>query len=343
VLNKDSSEKLVQASKNIANLNKKNAEILPELKKIKYYIEHSIERCIFYKPPFDAFERKGVIDAFLEFRNRPDFNQCFLNLMAGLDDESRKTLVRFHRRIELVHGIEDQIDLLTQEEQQEIRRQNQYMGKNTFKLSDDCFCMGEFMLPVNMFNRSIFFDKYGLDNINDIKKLEGKHIIDGGAFIGDSLLILHKLTDKQVHCFEPMSKNYKLLEKTIQLNNIKNVVTNKAALGDECGLLELHSPEGAEKVIVGTLDDYVADKNITVGLIKVDIEGFEQAFLKGAKNTICTQKPTLIISIYHKPEDLYYIKPTIESWNLRYTFKIHKAINAQVLTELTLIAEVNND
>ena len=95
-----------------------------------------------------------------------------------------------------------------------------------------------------------------------------------------------------------------------------------------------------EEVTVTTLDDYVERNNIKVGLIKVDIEGFEQNFLKGAIQTIKKQKPILLISIYHNYSDFYDIKPFIENLNLGYKFNIHKPVDGQILSETLLICEV---
>ena len=88
------------------------------------------------------------------------------------------------------------------------------------------------------------------------------------------------------------------------------------------------------------MDAYLLKNNLDVGLIKVDIEGLERMFLRGAKETICSQKPALIISIYHNPEDFFLIKPEIESWKLGYKFRIHRPITASVILETVLIAEV---
>lgn len=55
------------------------------------------------------------------------------------------------------------------------------------------------------------------------------------------------------------------------------------------------------------MDDFVADNNLQIGLIKVDIEGLEQDFLKGAENTIKTQKPALTISIHNSASDFFEI------------------------------------
>ncbi|WP_242004493.1 FkbM family methyltransferase [Brachyspira aalborgi] len=94
------------------------------------------------------------------------------------------------------------------------------------------------------------------------------------------------------------------------------------------------------KVKMVTLDSYVKENNIEVGLIKTDLEGFEQPFLRGAIETIKKQKPVLIISIYHNYSDFFEIKPMIENLNLSYKFKIVKPKSIQVITETKLLAEV---
>jgi hypothetical protein len=95
-----------------------------------------------------------------------------------------------------------------------------------------------------------------------------------------------------------------------------------------------------ESVDVITLDSYVEKHNLEVGLIKVDIEGFEQKFLQGAKKTISSQKPTLLLSIYHNADDFFHIKTIIESWDLGYKFKIVKPADKSILIDTNLIAEI---
>jgi FkbM family methyltransferase len=193
---------------------------------------------------------------------------------------------------------------------------------------------------------------YGLEKVKEKSKFENKCIIDAGAFIGDSALILSPLTSSNVYAFEPTSKYYNYLLETIKLNNLNNVVPIQAALGAECGRIKINvadscstvltpniEPEGFEEIDLMTLDSFVEKNKLEVGLIKVDIEGYEQEFLKGAENTIMKQRPTLIISIYHNPEDFFMIKPIIESWNLDYKFKIIKPLDYTVSREVVLIAE----
>ena len=79
--------------------------------------------------------------------------------------------------------------------------------------------------------------------------------------------------------------------------------------------------------------------NIKVGLIKTDLQEYEQIFLSGAKETIKTQKPILILSIYHTFSDFFDIKPFIEKLDCNYKFKIHRPLDGNILAETKLIAE----
>ena len=44
----------------------------------------------------------------------------------------------------------------------------------------------------------------------------------------------------------------------------------------------------------------------------------------GTKQTICTQKLILLLSVYHSAHDFFDLKPMIASWNIGYRFSIHK-------------------
>lgn len=161
--------------------------------------------------------------------------------------------------------------------------------------------------------------------------------------------------DKNIYVFEPTKENFALLEQTLKLNNSKRIKPVNKGLGAKAGKLEIYyrtdniggssavfSDEStlAETTQITTLDKFVRENKIEVGFIKVDIEGFEMEFLKGAKETICTQKPTMLLSIYHQASDYFGIKPLIESWNLGYKFKIHKGVDFSITGETALFCEV---
>ena len=95
-----------------------------------------------------------------------------------------------------------------------------------------------------------------------------------------------------------------------------------------------------EKIKIKTLDEVVKEENLQIGLIKVDVEGAEQDFLAGAMETIKTQKPALLLDIYHTGEYFFEIKTNIENLNLGYKFKIRKATKDRIIDDTVLICEV---
>lgn len=137
---------------------------------------------------------------------------------------------------------------------------------------------------------------------------------------------------------------------TIKQNNATRIVPVCKGIGDKHSkaLISLNSGgssmkwggENYEEIEIITLDSYVKANKIEVGFIKVDIEGFEQEFLKGAMETIKSQKPAMLISIYHSVSDFFDIKPLLESWNLGYRFRIGKPIDHDTLMECALFCEV---
>ena len=72
----------------------------------------------------------------------------------------------------------------------------------------------------------------------------------------------------------------------------------------------------------------------------MDIEGAERCAIQGAVNTIRTQMPILIISIYHSIEDFFEIKPMIEKITDKYVFHIFRPVlEHSFLEETVLICE----
>ena len=179
-----------------------------------------------------------------------------------------------------------------------------------------------------------------------------KDFIDAGGYIGDTAIMFeHEFCDKNIYSFEAAQTNFKIMERTLELNNSKRVIPINKGLGAEESTMQMsilgdgssfcHSfGTKTETAHIITLDNFVRENNIKVGFIKVDIEGFEMKFLEGAKETIHTQKPTMAISIYHLGTDYFKIKPLIESWNLGYTFKIKKSCKEHLTLGTILFCEI---
>ena len=241
---------------------------------------------------------------------------------------------------------------LTSHELQALERLAHEFYAKILPLSPDLYYYNGYFLPVEHFESSVFFYEHGLHTLRDLSKIREKDIIDVGGFIGDSALVFARYTDKSIHCFEASPTNYQKLLKTIELNQATRIIPVNNGLGAReeklminiCGggssLIFSHYSFGSEEAHIITLDSYVQQHGVEVGFIKVDIEGFEMEFIKGAKHTICTQKPTMLISIYHQASDFFDIKPLIESWNLGYEFHLHKPIDDRISLETVLFCEI---
>jgi FkbM family methyltransferase len=209
----------------------------------------------------------------------------------------------------------------------------------------------EYKLSVNHFEMPVFHHKYGISELprEVVEGLKGRDFVDGGAFIGDSALVLSEFKPRRIYAFEPLGENYNLLLKTIQLNNLQSIVIPvKKALGSTRGTLRVIQQESAsfvsdiyklnkgEEVEVVTLDDFIEENNIDAGLIKLDVEGYELEVLKGAEETIRKHKPVMSIAVYHRGQDFFetprLVKSLVPEYKLRFlNLNAESACNERVL------------
>ena len=309
---------------------------------------------------FHPGEREALAKLFSDAMNREDSAQRFSALISGLDNESRNTVSDIiHRMGMIADGNKSLQDVYTQREQEEFVRMNDEFSSKIVKLNDNLYYYNGYYLPVNQFDSSVFYSKYAIDELTTLDSVRNKDIIDAGGYVGDTALLFSSYTDKSIHVFEASSSNMDIIRETIRLNQLENIVPVSKALGEKSGtatfsLGERNScnslverpgynyPNHIEVPVI-TLDDYVRENNLEVGLIKVDIEGGEQLLLKGAVETIRTQHPILLISIYHSANDFFEIKPMIEKMCDKYTFRIIKPANSAIVIETILLAEVRDE
>ncbi|HFU2808376.1 TPA: FkbM family methyltransferase [Campylobacter coli] len=276
------------------------------------------------------------------------------NLIKNLDNESIKTintilyrLKNINEECDFVFANDDEVNKLKDIEQNFLRQ--------IITIDNETYFYNGFFLPINHFEASVFFYKHNIDCFqkNTLSKIHKKSIIDVGGYIGDSAIVFEKeFPYSNIYCFEASQNNYNLLLKTLKLNSSKKITVINKGLGSEnktiklsfagsCSTLCSEISDKYENIEIITLDDYVKTNDIEVGLIKVDIEGFEQDFLKGALETIKKHKPALILSIYHNIDDFFNIKPFIEQLNLGYTFQLIKPVDGSISLETILLCEVN--
>ena len=309
---------------------------------------------------FHPGEREALAKLFSDAMNREDSAQRFSALISGLDNESRNTVSDIiHRMGMIADGNKSLQDVYTQREQEEFVRMNDEFSSKIVKLNDNLYYYNGYYLPVNQFDSSVFYSKYAIDELTTLDSVRNKDIIDAGGYVGDTALLFSSYTDKSIHVFEASPSNMDIIRETIRLNQLENIVPVSKALGEKSGtatfsLGERNScnslverpgynyPNHIEVPVI-TLDDYVRENNLEVGLIKVDIEGGEQLLLKGAVETIRTQHLILLISIYHSANDFFEIKPMIEKMCDKYTFRIIKPANSAIVIETILLAEVRDE
>lgn len=144
-------------------------------------------------------------------------------------------------------------------------------------------------------------------------------VLDGGAFKGDSTQeFINALTPEIVYAVEADPKTYNKLRTFADSVTESNIITINAALWDENCSIEYVSSgsrgsgeSGANKrakiidLTCKTIDGIIGENSID--LIKLDIEGAEYKALEGAVNTISRCQPNMIVSLYHRTDDLYLL------------------------------------
>ncbi|EKP0309283.1 FkbM family methyltransferase, partial [Aeromonas veronii] len=166
----------------------------------------------------------------------------------------------------------------------------------------------------------------------DVKYAATDVLLDGGAYIGDTIQSLerHDLCLQEIHAFEPDAENFsKLADYSAQSQ--QQVILNNQGLWSATQTLRFSAnnvvsygrkiDESAEEMIqVTSIDDYVQANNVKPTFIKLDVEGAEMQALIGAKATISQLKPKLAISLYHAQTDLWRLPLYIKSLNPNYRF-----------------------
>lgn len=190
-----------------------------------------------------------------------------------------------------------------------------------------------FRLGINDLYASFRHDDNQYFNGLTLPALQGKEInyIDGGAYNGDTYLELADLSNiASAFLFEPDQKNYKQLKANVKKFKNKTFCL-PLALTDSYSILSFNGDVGEG----GAISDYGSQHIATVSLdemmqqqaidfIKLDVEGAEISAIKGASRLIRDSRPTLAISLYHRPEDVWEIPELLFSLCEDYRFYIRQ-------------------
>lgn len=199
-------------------------------------------------------------------------------------------------------------------------------------------------------NKSSYIDQQILYNKNYSKNINF-HIfqkcrpntmyIDIGANVGSTALpAAVKEKSLEVHAFEPNPKIFNILKVNKQQNQCDNLFLHNYAVGFKKEISQLFITQRDKanfgssslqnnndiidsksiQVNVIKLDDYFEKQEKTISLIKIDVQGFEWEVIKGAKNIIAKQKPTIIF----EHDDQYLNEPTKVKKELEKFFEEHR-------------------
>lgn len=303
-------------------------------------------------------KKKYEVDKFSDLYDYAKKNMTkkdYDNFIRNLDRQSKKEVKFIIDRALLVLNAKEfgykNVKPFSNRQANEIKKFYKFVYSKE-KIDNSTIKYGNYLFPNYEGTVHVLYNKYGINKVRRKKAIENKAIIDAGAYIGDSSVVLAEYTKDKVYAFEPIDENYNNLLKTIDLNLMKDkIIPVKMALGEKRGNKILYasvsqpetsnSKHGDKKysVKLTSVDDFVKENKIKVGVIKSDIEGDEMNLLKGSKQTILEQKPVLLISIYHSGKDFFEIKKWIEDLDMKYKFQIFRSKPDDILDETILIAQ----
>ncbi|MBN4072242.1 FkbM family methyltransferase [Flavobacteriales bacterium AH-315-E23] len=209
-----------------------------------------------------------------------------------------------------------------------------------------------------------YHGSYELGTLDLISKCinPGDTFLDAGANIGLFSIYLSKnCSDIKVCAFEPLMSTYSILRQNIDINLCDNIRTFPFALGIakykekiaenldmSRGSASMVKPEGSEfdrrEVDVEKLDDVMVEEQIeNVGVVKIDVEGWEQHVLLGA-GKLLRKKDTPIWVIEHNSTQESEGTSPSETWEYMLAnneFQAFKALKGkQIVSPLVPINSV---
>lgn len=176
--------------------------------------------------------------------------------------------------------------------------------------------------------------------------------VDCGGYDGEtSLMYIQEYgLPKKIFLFEPDKTN--LIMAKNKLNNYMEIVEFvNAGVGNKSESLQWKGELGAssrfiqddvEKKLSSRVKIYALDDIIKLKctFIKMDIEGFEQQALEGARKHIIQDLPVLAVCVYHKFEDLWKIQQIIFNYSKVYKFYLRHYTDTFIETVIYAIPKI---
>jgi FkbM family methyltransferase len=167
----------------------------------------------------------------------------------------------------------------------------------------------------------------------------GETFVDVGGFDAyTSLQFIKRCPQyREVHLFEPESKNYEVCRAALQ--DMPRVFCHNNGLSDKHEVLKFSSSgsasqineDGEQSIVVERLDSMDIEGPT---FIKMDIEGAEKQALAGGARTIRKHHPRLALAAYHRPGDFWRLPAQVRA--IRDDYRIYMRHYAESLYETVL-------
>jgi len=146
------------------------------------------------------------------------------------------------------------------------------------------------------------------DCLFDRNKVAAQVAIDVGANIGNHSLFFSDIFARVI-AFEPNPLARSLLNINLDMNEVSNVEVRPVGLSDRAGKADLNfdhknigaattrtaSGQNRQAEIELVVGDKAIDGSEPIGFIKIDVEGAEEAVLRGLERTIRSHRPLIMI------------------------------------------------
>ena len=222
---------------------------------------------------------------------------------------------------ENIERFEQVYNLLADEESKRI-----YVNVISYKLTGDIKYLWD--------SESDKADVYG--NLIQCKNIST--YMDLGAYNGDTIReMLHFNPNlKKAIALEPDARNFRKLNEYAQtVDNIDIQCINAGAWNENTTLLfDASGNRNAGIVSKGNIVSKIKEVPVvsvdsvlngeSVDYIKYDVEGSEKEALIGSKNTIKAHSPKLLVSLYHRSEDLFVLPELVKEINPDYSLYLRR-------------------
>ncbi|MCI0702908.1 MAG: FkbM family methyltransferase [Planctomycetia bacterium] len=187
----------------------------------------------------------------------------------------------------------------------------QYRGTTGNLIDDSVLVFGAWEKHILLF----------LEDYTNATGTQDTAFVDVGANTGQYALFMSRRV-KLVHAVEPFPPVLKNLHANIKLNSFTNIKVHEVGLGDQVGSIPFYEPvdanhgggtfrgeghDGKGQKLSAQLPIVTGDSLFTsadgppIGSMKIDIEGFEEAALKGLRQTLEKYRPLVVVEVSTPP------------------------------------------